>query len=34
MIFSHKELLRGVISTKTTPHGLSGITFFVKMTWI
>jgi len=34
MIFSRNELLRGVISTKTTPHGLSGITFLVKMTWM
>jgi hypothetical protein len=27
MISSPKELLRGVLSTRTTPHGLSGITF-------
>jgi hypothetical protein len=34
MISSPKELLRGVLSTRTTLHGLSGITFSVKMTWM
>jgi hypothetical protein len=34
MFFARKELLRGILSTRTTPHGLSGITFLVKMTWM
>jgi hypothetical protein len=34
MIFSRKELLRGVLSTMATLHGLSGIKFLLKITWM